>query len=264
MNATQNNPTSDVVLQVNNLQFQWAANLPVVLDINRLVINAGSHVFIRGASGTGKTTLLNILGGIIAPSAGSVQILDQDIFAIDSAKRDLFRANHIGFIFQVFNLIPYLSLIENIALPCRFSPLRQQRLDEKGVSQEDEAKRLLDALELDFNYFKNRPVSQLSIGQQQRVAAARALIGAPEIIIADEPTSALDHDVRTRFIELLFSEAKSSGATVIFVSHDPTLEQLFDKKIELAEINSAALSNTSQSKQPSVKHRLKAIPGSRP
>ena len=232
------------VIELNNVQFSWNKNSPV-LDIQELKVNAGEKVFIRGPSGSGKTTLLGLLGGVLVPEQGTVNVLETDLRGLSPAQRDYFRANHIGFIFQMFNLIPYLSLIENITLPLGFADKRQGRVNNSGLNARAEATRLLSHLGLQDAEQLRRQVTELSIGQQQRVAAARALIGQPELIIADEPTSALDTDTREAFIKLLFSEVEAAGSTLVFVSHDRTLEKLFDRTIALPEINRAS-QNTAQ------------------
>ena len=233
------NDTAKPVIELTDIQFSWQKNTPV-LDIPMLEIMPGEKIFIRGPSGSGKTTLLGLLGGVLTPDAGQVSVLGEDISQLSPTQRDRFRAHHVGFIFQMFNLIPYLSLIDNITLPLGFSSQRQMNVKQRGISQEDEARRLLASLNLTDDKTLNRPVTELSIGQQQRVAAARALIGAPGLVIADEPTSALDTDTREAFIKLLFAECEAAGNTLIFVSHDPSLESLFDRTLQLNEVNRAA------------------------
>ncbi len=228
-----NNPKE--VIQLNDIQFSWQTGHPV-LTISNFTVISGEKLFIRGPSGSGKTTLLGLIGGVLLPDQGTVNILGTDVSRLSPAKRDYFRANHIGFIFQMFNLIPYLSVIENISLPLSFAKDRALRIKNDVTS---EAIRLLNAIGLDDKQLIKRPVTELSIGQQQRVAAARALIGQPEILIADEPTSALDTETRKTFLELLFSECEKAGSTLLFVSHDPTLETFFDRTIELHTINQA-------------------------
>lgn len=161
--------------------------------------------------------------------------MDQSLGSLSAAARDRFRADHIGFIFQMFNLIPYLSVIENVMLPCRFSARRKQRAMANSATLEHEAQRLLDHLDLSDSSLQERRITDLSVGQQQRVAAARALMGAPEILIADEPTSALDSDRREAFIRLLFDECAEQGSTLVFVSHDESLQPLFDRNLKLLE-----------------------------
>ena len=230
------------VIELNAVEFSWKAGIPV-LDIPELTVSRGEKVFVRGPSGSGKTTLLGLLGGVITPERGQVNVLGNDISRFSPVQRDRFRADHIGFIFQMFNLIPYLSVIENVTLPLSFAKERKNNLtshlSNTAASEQEEAKRLLKHLELDDSLL-HRPVTELSIGQQQRVAAARALIGKPDLIIADEPTSALDTDTREAFINLLFAECEAAGNTLLFVSHDQGLEALFDRSIALNEINRAS------------------------
>jgi putative ABC transport system ATP-binding protein len=157
---------------------------------------------------------------------------------MSSSVRDAFRADHIGLIFQMFNLLPFLDVRQNVLMGCRFSALRRSRAD--AVAREDsggEAERLLDALGLDARRMGHTPVGRLSVGQQQRVAAARALIGRPEVVLADEPTSALDSETREDFLRLLFSECRRSMTTLLFVSHDRSLTGLFDRVLDLQQIN---------------------------
>ncbi len=221
-------------IKIQELEFAWQPGHPV-LKIDSFDVAAGEHVFLHGPSGSGKTTLLGILGGILDAGRGRVEVLGRDLKGLSRRDRDRFRGSHFGFIFQMFNLIPYLSVTENIMLPCKVSKARGSRV--KG-SLEAEAKRLATSLEIDAAL--SRPVTALSVGQQQRVAAARALMGAPEIIIADEPTSALDSDRREKFLSLLFAEARRSSATVLFVSHDRALESMFQRAVSLPSINRAA------------------------
>ena len=228
------------IVRLQDLQFRWRPRDPLVLDIPALDVSRGERVFIKGPSGSGKTTLLNLLAGVVVPGAGTISVLDTDLAPLGGAGRDAFRAHHIGFIFQMFNLVPYLSLIDNVLLPCRFSRIRRARVLARSDTLEQEAQRILAHLELDVDEFASRPVTRLSVGQQQRVAAARSIIGAPELVIADEPTSALDTEVRQSFLDLLFREVEAAGSTLFFVSHDPGLEAAFGRTIALAEINRAA------------------------
>jgi putative ABC transport system ATP-binding protein len=227
------------VIEIDNLRFSWKKWAQPVLDITSLQINRGERVFLRGPSGCGKSTLLNLLAGVALPQTGVLKVLGQDMNALGSAQRDHFRAHHIGFIFQMFNLIPYLSVVENVTLPCRFSNKRKHKVLAQADSLEDEAIRLLDHLDMTQQDVLHKPVNELSVGQQQRVAAARALIGSPELVIADEPTSSLDADRRTAFIDLLFRECDNAKATLIFVSHDNSLQAPFQRTIEFDQLNSA-------------------------
>ena len=225
------------VITINDLRFRWSQKTPIVLDIKALQIHQGERVFIAGPSGSGKSTLLSLLAGVVTPQQGQVAVLGQRIDQLNSVKRDHFRSDHIGFIFQMFNLIPYLSVVENVTLPCQFSTRRRTKVLNRASSLKEEALRLLAHLDMADPELLNRPVTDLSVGQQQRVAAARALIGAPEIVIADEPTSSLDADRREAFVTLLFQECQQEETTLVFVSHDVFLESFFDRTIRLAEIN---------------------------
>jgi putative ABC transport system ATP-binding protein len=225
---------STPVLQVQELRFRWPSQAEETLNIPSLHIQQGERVFIQGRSGSGKTTLLNMITGINCPQQGRVQVLGTELTQLSAIQRDQFRVDHLGIIFQQFNLLPYLSLLENVQLPCWFSPKRKAKAGQ--ITQT--ARRLLAELQIPTKYL-NRPIHALSVGQQQRVAVARALIGQPEIIIADEPTSALDTDNRQRFLELLFQEAQQQGTTLIFVSHDPQIAQHFPRVIALSDLNLA-------------------------
>jgi len=231
------------LIEIADLRFSWPKSSQPVLDIERLSIPARESLFLIGPSGSGKSTLLSILSGIIKPQDGSVQVLGKDLAEMNSSGRDKFRADHIGYIFQQFNLIPYLSVIDNVTLPCRFSAQRTQKARTKSGSPSREAKRLLAHLGLSAEQFAGKPVVELSVGQQQRVAAARALIGEPELVIADEPTSSLDPDHRAAFIKTLFSECERNSSTLVFVSHDHTLQKYFDRTLSITELNGTAVSS---------------------
>ncbi len=224
-------------IQLAEVQFRWRARAPLVLDIPALTVAAGERLFLRGPSGSGKSTLLALLGGVTTPQYGTVEVLGQPLHRLGGARRDAFRADHIGYIFQMFNLIPYLSVLDNVLLPCRFSHQRAQRVAARGAAR-SEALHLLRRLGLD-GALAARAVTELSVGQQQRVAAARALLGGPELIIADEPTSALDADHRAAVVEVLLGECAALGSTLVFVSHDRALEPLFHRALCLTELNRA-------------------------
>lgn len=223
-------------IQLEQVRFGWLTDQPVI-DISEFSVGQGEKLFISGPSGSGKSTLLALLGGVAKADRGRVEVLATDLSKLGTARRDHFRAAHIGFVFQMFNLIPYLSLIENVTLPCRFSHERAARSKANASGLDGEARRLLDHLDLRDETLLHRPVTQLSMGQQQRVAVARALIGRPEIVIADEPTSALDADTREVFLELLMHECEEARSALIFVSHDTSLARMFDRSVALADIN---------------------------
>jgi putative ABC transport system ATP-binding protein len=225
------------VIEIENLGFSWMPGSDPLLNIARLQVMRGERVFLRGPSGSGKSTLLSLLAGVNQVQSGTLKVIGEDMGSLSSAKRDHFRSDHIGFIFQMFNLIPYLSVTENVVLPCRFSDKRKHKVLSGAESLEQEAIRLLEHLDMAQGELLHKPVNELSVGQQQRVAAARALIGAPELVIADEPTSSLDAERRHAFIELLFGECESAGSTLVFVSHDNSLQAPFDRTIEFSELN---------------------------
>ncbi|MEH6525369.1 MAG: ABC transporter ATP-binding protein [Sneathiella sp.] len=233
---TENSPP---IVALKEMRFQWQGSTTETLNIESLSVAMGERVFVKGNSGSGKTTLLNIIAGVIVPTKGDVKVLGEQLNLLPSWKRDAFRSQHVGIIFQIFNLIPYLSLIDNVTLPCSFSAERKTKAIERSGSLENEARRLLEHLDLDLENLAGKPVSRLSVGQQQRVAVARALMGGPELVIADEPTSALDADTREAFLELLFQEVEDNEATLIFVSHDASLERYFDRGLHLNDINQA-------------------------
>jgi putative ABC transport system ATP-binding protein len=220
-----------------DVTFRWHQQDSLTLDVEKFEVAPGERLFLHGPSGSGKTTLLNLLAGVSAPESGVVELLDEDISSFSSARRDVFRSDHIGLIFQMFNLVPYLSMLENVLLPCRFSRRRHERAIVAGCDLYSAAERLLDEMGLTDPALRKRSVSKLSVGQQQRVAAARALIGAPDLIIADEPTSSLDADAQDAFLQLLFGEIARTGSTLLFVSHDKRLEEKFDRTLALSEIN---------------------------
>lgn len=222
-------------VELENLRFAYGDG-PNVLAIDALRIARGETVFLHGSSGSGKTTLLGLLAGVLRASSGSVRVLGRDFTTMSSGARDSFRARHLGYVFQMFNLIPYLSVQENILLPCRLDASRRERV---GAGSLGEAAAEM-ARQLDISQFLHTPVTKLSVGQQQRVAAARALIGHPEVVIADEPTSALDTDRREQFLKLLFASCDTAGAALVFVSHDLTLQPLFSRTVSLSSINTAA------------------------
>ncbi|MHB1359323.1 MAG: ABC transporter ATP-binding protein [Rhodocyclaceae bacterium] len=227
------------MITLADLLFRWPRQPAPCLDIRDFKVAAGERVFLHGPSGAGKSTLLAVLGGVAAPERGRVELLGQDIVALAGHRRDAFRADHIGFIFQQFNLLPWLSARDNVLLPCTFSAPRHARAGDPL----SEATRLLERLDLAADLW-DKPAAALSVGQQQRVAAARALIGKPEILIADEPTSALDAPRQQAFIDLLLTEAAAGGATLLFVSHDQRLAAHFDRVLSLADINRVSTENT--------------------
>ncbi|MCE2970126.1 MAG: ATP-binding cassette domain-containing protein [Burkholderiales bacterium] len=234
---------STTLLSARSVRFAWPGAAPLALP--DLTVHPGERWLLEGPSGAGKSTLLQLLSGVLLADAGEVALLGRPWREFGGAARDARRADHIGLVFQMFNLVPYLSALANVLLPCRFSARRRARALQRGATLDAEAQRLLAALGLDDVRLVGRAADRLSVGQQQRVAAARALIGAPELILADEPTSALDEDNRRAFLDLLFAEAQAAGAAVVVVSHDAALRPWFERRLRLGEAGSGGHAGTS-------------------
>lgn len=230
---------STSIISLDCVRFRWRGSAGDVIHIETFTVGKHEKLFIKGPSGCGKSTLLNLIAGVFEPAGGDIHILDKSIIQLSQAQRDAFRANHIGFVFQQFNLLPYLSLIDNVILPCHFSKLRKQQALSEYSSLATAASELLSQLGVVGDDLNKNNVMQLSVGQQQRVAVARALIGSPEIVIADEPTSALDEDAQADFLKLLFKLCGKSGCALLFVSHNRQLESMFDRVVSLPELNRA-------------------------
>jgi putative ABC transport system ATP-binding protein len=224
---------------IRELQFTWPRAPQPTLVIEHFALARGEKVFLKGASGSGKSTLMQLIAGVLTPSQGQLSVLGQSFSAMRSSQRDQFRADHLGFVFQLFNLLPFLSIEDNVLLPCRFSKARAARVLAQAQSLHAGAQKLLSALGLPQAQW-TKPVAQLSVGQQQRVALARALLGAPELVICDEPTSAIDASLRDNFMRLLIAQVESTGASLLFVSHDASLERYFDRSVALSAINQVA------------------------
>lgn len=229
------------MIDIEPLQFAWTADGLDTLALGPLHLGAGQTVFLHGPSGCGKSTLLGLLAGVLTPREGRVFLLGQDWAALRAGQRDAFRADHVGVIFQQFNLLPYLSVLDNVTLPCRFSALRRQRCSQgPHAGPEKLAQSWLQRMGIPAELWGRR-ANALSVGQQQRVAAARALIGQPELILADEPTSALDAAMRHDFMDLMLQAARDAGSTLVCVSHDETQARRFDVQWSLPELQKARL-----------------------
>ncbi len=226
-------------VSISGLRHSWPGP-GEILAIDEFEIMRGESVFLAGPSGSGKSTLLGLIAGVTPVQTGKIEVLDQ---AMDPAKpqaRDRLRADQVGMVFQLFNLVPYLTAAENVRLPLAFSAQRRADVSASGLAPKDEATRLLGALGLASNIHDQR-AAELSVGQQQRVAAARALIGAPGLIVADEPISALDEDSRDTFLDLLSNEARRNEAALLFVSHEQSLASRFERFVDLQSINRAGV-----------------------
>jgi putative ABC transport system ATP-binding protein len=222
-------------IHLQNVVFGYDRRNPV-LHVEELVVKTGKRVFLYGPSGSGKTTLLGLITGILQPQSGSCKVLGQEMTRLSMSARDQLRGSEIGYIFQSLNLIPYLTVQQNVALPCQIHARRRKNIVAPSVHEE--VVRLIQRLELDPHL--DRGVKKLSAGQQQRVAIARAIIGKPSLVIADEPTSSLDTDRQQAFLELLFEVCDEAKATLVFVSHDRSLMTRFDEQIALNEVSTVS------------------------
>jgi len=218
---------SQALVEIHNLEFSYGSK--PVLRIPAWRLHKQERVFLEGPSGSGKTTFLEILSGFLQVQKGSYLFQGQDLSKASEAVRDDLRRRSIGFIFQNFNLIPYLNVEDNVLLPFSLG-----HKDSRSVS---ELRRELSDLlaQLGLKDFEKRSVLELSQGQQQRVAAARAFLKRPTLLLADEPTSALDQDHRESFLRALFQLADQNSTALIFVSHDRTLETLFHRTCHMRD-----------------------------
>ncbi|MES2957018.1 MAG: ABC transporter ATP-binding protein [Pseudomonadota bacterium] len=224
-------------IDASGLRFRWPGAAADCLSITSLKVERGACVFVYGPSGCGKSTLLSLLAGVLSPTQGELRVLGHDLGRMSAPGRDRLRADTIGYLFQQFNLLPYLSAIDNVMLPTRLSALRRTKAERSGTAL-SRGQALLSAMGLGAREWGQRAAA-LSVGQQQRVAAARALIGDPALVIADEPTSALDATRRDEFMDLLITACHGAGSTLVFVSHDTALARRFDISLELPALNAA-------------------------
>lgn len=226
--------------QLEDVRFSWQGRNPFSISVENFTMRRGERLLLIGPSGSGKSTFLSLLCGIVVPSHGTVRVLGTALPKLSSAQRDRFRAAHMGIVFQMFNLLPYGSIRDNVVLPLTFSPARRARCAQAG-GIDAEYQRLVARLGLDPKALARRSAAELSVGQQQRVAAARALIGGPELVIADEPTSSLDRDSQASFLDLLFAELGANGAGLLMVSHDQSFAHRFDRVVQFSEIATGTL-----------------------
>jgi putative ABC transport system ATP-binding protein len=220
------------VIDIQDLSFTYPDS-GFRLSIQEFRVARGERIFLHGPSGSGKSTFLNLICGLLQPSSGKLQVLDLDMTHASASARDQFRSDHLGCIFQQFNLIPYLSAEENILISAWNSSRRWRR--DRFASPEEEARFL--AKRLDVSDVLGQMSSKLSVGQQQRIAAARSFMGAPELLIADEPTSALDVERQADFIKLLIELASDFEMALLFVSHNHELSSHFERKMDFEVVS---------------------------
>ncbi|MBA6253299.1 MULTISPECIES: ABC transporter ATP-binding protein [unclassified Colwellia] len=221
--------TLAISLKDMNYRYKNAPANYAGLSIAQWNVDITERVFLHGNSGTGKTTLLNLLCGILIPTSGNVSLFNNNISRLSNSQRDLFRAKNIGVVSQKFNLIPYLSVLKNIQLAAYFVKNSRPEVN-------NDVKTLLNALQLPNNII-HRPVNQLSAGQQQRIAIARALINNPRLLLVDEPTSALDTSAKNAFMDLLMQMCDNTKMTLVFVSHDASLSHHFDSNLDITSLS---------------------------
>jgi putative ABC transport system ATP-binding protein len=220
-----------MAIKLSDIRYHYAVRPQhTVLNIPSWSLNNGDQVFVHGPSGGGKSTLLGMLSGLLVPNKGQITVLGQRLDNMSNRQRDRFRAQNIGYVFQQFNLMPYLNAIDNVLLATQFSPKKHT------VALKDEIKNLFNELNISDKDW-NRPTRELSIGQQQRVAIARALINKPQLLIADEPTSSLDEANKDAFMQLLMPIVTENKTTLLFVSHDLSLSNYFSRVESLSDFN---------------------------
>ena len=219
-----------MILKTSNLKYKYKNGKTI--NFPDIGLSSGDKVLINGVSGSGKTTFLNLIAGAIKIQDGEIELAANKYSSMSSSELDKIRANHIGYVFQTLNLIPFLSVLENIALGVKFSKTRSSNVS--NIDQE--ALRLVESLGLDKSVLDSS-VNNLSVGQQQRVAVARALLGRPNLILADEPTSALDVESTSKFLTELMQTFDPSSQAILMVSHDLSLAPYFDTVIDFSKAN---------------------------
>lgn len=222
---------NESIIKIDTVKFYWSKKSNFKIFVPNLEIKKGEKVLLLGESGSGKTTILSLICGFLNPLSGNIFINGKTINQLSSKTKDEYRADNIGIIFQQFNLLPYANVVDNVLLPLYFSKVRSNNVPDKREKVIELFKQL--RLPDDITQFR---ASSLSMGQQQRVAVARALIGNPSLIIADEPTSSLDADAQKIFLDLMFEQISENNSSLLMVSHDRSLSDQFDRLIDINEI----------------------------
>jgi len=222
---------NEETIRLDSLRFYWSRVADFKIYIPKLEIGRGEKVLLLGESGSGKTTLLSLICGFLSPISGDIFLNEQKLNDLKANKKDQFRSDNIGIIFQQFNLLPYANVIDNITLPLYFSKNRDSRV----TNHRETALNLCRSLQLSESTIAMQ-ANKLSVGQQQRVAVARALIGNPSLIIADEPTSSLDASTQKKFLDLMFRQIEEHKSTLLMVSHDSSISNYFDRTINIKDI----------------------------
>ena len=222
---------NEETIRLDSLRFYWSRVADFKIYIPKLEIGRGEKVLLLGESGSGKTTLLSLICGFLSPISGDIFLNEQKLNDLKANKKDQFRSDNIGIIFQQFNLLPYANVIDNITLPLYFSKNRDSRV----TNHRETALNLCRSLQLSESTIAMQ-ANKLSVGQQQRVAVARALIGNPSLIIADEPTSSLDASTQKNFLDLMFRQIEEHKSTLLMVSHDSSISNYFDRTINIKDI----------------------------
>jgi putative ABC transport system ATP-binding protein len=220
-----------MALQLRDLVFRYTSER-FALKIPRLDLAAGEHLAITGPSGCGKTTLLRLACGILTPEAGSVTAGETVLSSLPESARRRFRLHQIGLVFQTFELVPYLNARDNILLPFRVST-------DLILSPEVNARAEALAEQTGITHLLGQSPAEISQGERQRIALCRALITGPAMILADEPTGSLDPQNQQRAVALLHDQARHAGATLVMVTHEPSLLGGFDRHISLPELQAA-------------------------
>ena len=222
--------THQTVLDIRGLRFTYPGAHEPVLEIDQLTLAQNEQMLLTGGSGSGKSTLLHLIAGLIDPQAGSITVAGRSIHKLRGPDRDRFRGRHIGLVFQTHQLLPGFSAQENVELAMTFTNI-------PASEHSDRARETLTRLGIE------RPGAQpddLSVGQQQRVAVARALVTGPELLLADEPTASLDPDNADAAVELIQEVCRERQAALLLVSHDPTLKDRFTNTRALHELSTTA------------------------